>query len=97
MAIHELVHEARLASGKTITEVAREAEVDDAHLYRFEKGERGMSSDKLGRVFKAVGLQLIQVGEHGTSSPANPGESPLSEGPTAVPLEDEPTPAAGAA
>lgn len=53
------VRDAREQMGRTIADVAREAEVDPAHLNRFERGLRGMESEPLGRVLAALGLRLL--------------------------------------
>lgn len=70
MKIHEQIREARVAQSRKVTEIARIAEVDDAHLIRFERGERGMSSEKVDRVLAALGLELRVADEHSPSEVA---------------------------
>lgn len=65
--LYDRVREAREGLGLTLAELARRAAVDPAHLLRFERGEREMSSDKLARVLAALGLDVVQV-DHESSS-----------------------------
>ncbi len=56
--LHERVLAARLAQGRKIAEVARAAEVDAAHLYRFELGARDMSGDKIDRLLSVLSIEV---------------------------------------
>lgn len=55
--------EAREALGLSVKETARRAELDSAHLLRFESGGRGMSSDNLARLFRVLGIVLATAPE----------------------------------
>jgi transcriptional regulator with XRE-family HTH domain len=76
MALHEVVRRARLEQERTIADVAEVAGVEESHLSRFERGARGMSSDKLDRLLHALG---IQIGDH---DPFPLDEPSLSDAPT---------------
>lgn len=58
MEIHEVVRHTRVAQGKTIAQLAAAACVEESHLSRFERAEREMSSARLQRVLRALGLEL---------------------------------------
>lgn len=63
-SIHVRVREARERQGRTVTEVARAAGIDHAHLYRFELGQKAMSSEKVDRILAVLGLDVLPR-EHG--------------------------------
>lgn len=77
MKTHERIRQARLAQERTVVEIARLAGVDDAHLIRFERGDKQMSSDRVDRVLQALGLEVVPANDQAT--------------PTEVALEDAPT------
>ena len=50
----------REAKGLTLTEVARQAKIDPAHLSRVERGRRGLSVESLARVAKVLELRDLE-------------------------------------
>src|SRR5262245_57441226 len=50
-----------VASGRTLTALARDASVDLPRLSRFYRGERGLSQEALDRVFRTLGLQVVKL------------------------------------
>lgn len=47
-------------ASRTITEIARQAEIDTSQLLRFRKGERGLSIDSAARLMEVLGLGVYE-------------------------------------
>jgi transcriptional regulator with XRE-family HTH domain len=63
LPIHLTVRDERERQGRRIADVARVAEVDPAHLWRFERGLKEMSGENLAAVLRALGLRIVAEGD----------------------------------
>lgn len=68
MDIPSRIKAARECAGRTVADVARDADVDPVHLARFERAERDMTGGTLSRVLAALGLDVLPADHHGTSA-----------------------------
>ncbi|ASU81965.1 XRE family transcriptional regulator [Nocardiopsis gilva YIM 90087] len=59
--IGDLLRRARLEQGRTLREVAEEAQVSLPYLSEIERGRKEPSSEVLAAVYRALGLQLIDL------------------------------------
>ncbi|CAM3764576.1 hypothetical protein GCM10009799_21710 [Nocardiopsis rhodophaea] len=59
--IGDVLRRARLEQGRTLREVAEEAQVSLPYLSEIERGRKEPSSEVLAAVYRALGLQLIDL------------------------------------
>jgi len=58
--MHETIRGAIRQDGRTLGELAADADVDKSVLSRFMRGERGMNLDVTDRLCRALGLELVR-------------------------------------
>lgn len=64
--IGEILREERHRQGRTLADVAEEAAVSLQYLSEVERGRKDVSSDLLGAMHDALGLDLVDVLERAT-------------------------------
>lgn len=72
----------RVRQDRSLADVARVAEVDAAHLLRFERGQREMTSEKIDRVLAALGLKVGPISERNSEHDASSSADSIEDAPT---------------
>ncbi|QBI52038.1 helix-turn-helix domain-containing protein [Streptomonospora litoralis] len=78
--IGELLRRARREQGRTLQDVADAAQVSLQYLSEIERGRKEPSSEVLAAVYRALGLQLIDL-VGGLHTELAPAPVPLGRGP----------------
>ena len=55
----DVLRDALRSSDESLRQIAKRADVDNGRLSRFVRGERGLTTDAVDRLCKALGLQLV--------------------------------------
>ena len=63
MSIKETLERAILWDQRSIPELARDAGVCKASIYRFVDSAQGLNSATIGKICEALGLELVERGE----------------------------------
>ncbi len=63
MEIGQIIRKARKAKSWTLEELAHRVETDTGNLSRLERGKQGASKELLGRILKALDINLTQAGQ----------------------------------
>ncbi|GAA1782064.1 MULTISPECIES: helix-turn-helix transcriptional regulator [Streptomonospora] len=82
-----VLRRARLEQGRTLQDVAEDAQVSLQYLSEIERGRKEPSSEVLAAVYRALGLQLVDL-VGGLHTELAPAPAPIGRGLVGAPRTD---------